>query len=230
MLAVLLFMRIYIIRHGEPDYEKDSLTEDGIKEALALSKYLSTIKLDFLFTSPIPRARETSSYTEKLLGLEAKILPWTEEVKLNAPDGSDFMPYYMNPENFREESYLNNDSWQSTFKKIINESDSLIESFGWKRNGHQYRYLSHKKHPKNIQIAFFCHGGFGLTYLSHLLQIPCHMVWSSFFLHTSSITTVLFDERPKSIATPRVIGLSALPHLYKNELQPSTTGIKSNYL
>ena len=33
-------MRIYIIRHGDPDYEHDTLTPRGEKEALALAPYL----------------------------------------------------------------------------------------------------------------------------------------------------------------------------------------------
>ena len=33
-------MRILIIRHGDPDYEHDSLTEKGLREANLLKKRL----------------------------------------------------------------------------------------------------------------------------------------------------------------------------------------------
>lgn len=36
-------MNIYIIRHGDPDYEKDSLTEKGWREAELLSRRLCKI-------------------------------------------------------------------------------------------------------------------------------------------------------------------------------------------
>ena len=34
-------MRLLFIRHGEPDYEKDSLTEKGFREAGYLAEYLA---------------------------------------------------------------------------------------------------------------------------------------------------------------------------------------------
>jgi broad specificity phosphatase PhoE len=225
-------MRIYLIRHGDPDYSTDSLTEAGKAEALSLSEYLASIKLDYLFTSPLGRARATASYTETRLAKEATVLDWTEEIKLPSPDGSDldFMTWYQSPENFRNQSYKKNDAWNEILQNITKESDSLIESLGWKRSGHQYHFLSEKNIHKDVQIAIFSHGGFGLTWLAYLLNIPYHYIWSSFFLHASSITTILFDERPQNVGTPRVIGLAALPHLYKNGLTPTRTGIQSNYL
>ncbi len=41
-----IVLKILIIRHGEPDYEKNTLTEKGFKEAIALSEKLSKIKID----------------------------------------------------------------------------------------------------------------------------------------------------------------------------------------
>lgn len=223
-------MKIYLIRHADPDYTTDSLTKVGKSEARFLSEFLSTVQIDQLFTSPIARARETASYTESLLSKDAEVLEWTEEIKLPAPDGSDFMAWYMNPENFRSQTYEDNESWQKTIRNIELQSDAWLEGLGWKRQGHQYHFQPEKGVIRELQIALFCHGGFGLTWLAHLLQIPYHCMWSSFFLHTSSVTTILFDERPSSVATPRVIGLSALPHLYKNGMPPNTTGIKANYV
>ena len=37
-------MRILLIRHGDPDYENDALTEAGRKEAEALSERMKSIK------------------------------------------------------------------------------------------------------------------------------------------------------------------------------------------
>jgi len=54
-------------------------------------------------------------------------------------------------------------------------------------------------------------------------------VWSGFFLHTSSVTQILFDERGDGLATPRCLMMSALPHLFASRLDPSTAGIKANY-
>ena len=79
------------------------------------------------------------------------------------------------------------------------------------------------------RIALVCHGGFGLTWLSHLLAIPTPLMWAGFFLHTTSVTTILFDERTSGVAVPRCIGLSELTHLHLQGIPPGTSGIKANY-
>ena len=43
-------MRLLFIRHGEPDYSVDSLTEKGFEEAALLADYLSAReKIDEIF-------------------------------------------------------------------------------------------------------------------------------------------------------------------------------------
>ena len=41
-------MRILIVRHGDPDYDHDSLTEKGFREAELLSEKLKKEKLDYI--------------------------------------------------------------------------------------------------------------------------------------------------------------------------------------
>ena len=43
-------MKILIIRHAEPDYSIDSLTEKGHREAALLAEKLSKEKIDYLDT------------------------------------------------------------------------------------------------------------------------------------------------------------------------------------
>ena len=40
-------MRILIIRHGDPDYERDTLTEKGHREAQLLANRLGKEKIDY---------------------------------------------------------------------------------------------------------------------------------------------------------------------------------------
>lgn len=223
-------MRIYLIRHGEPDYSTDSLTASGRSEAEELAKFMSTLNLDKIYTSPLGRARETASYSEAVLGMQAEVLEWTSElITLRATDGSDLAAWEMNPEILRDTEIQDDETWHQALQKIVKESDVWLERLGWKRSGYAYRHVVGAKVPRSIQVALFCHMGFGLTWLSHLLNIPMRLIWSSFFLHTSSVTTILFDERSQLTATPRVISLSDLSHLYKSGIAPSTAGIKANY-
>ena len=73
-------MRLYLIRHGDPDYEKDVLTPAGILEAKALAKRLEKEGIDEIYYSPLGRARETMSYTAQLTGIKPELLEWTEEI------------------------------------------------------------------------------------------------------------------------------------------------------
>ncbi|MFH1377477.1 MAG: histidine phosphatase family protein [Planctomycetota bacterium] len=220
-------MRIYLIRHGDPHYPTDSLTEKGVDEARALADYIGTIKPNLLFVSPLGRARQTASYTEAVLNLQAEVLDWTRELDIRANDGSNRMAWDMTPLDFNQPAHQDDPAWQPSLISLAKESDAWIARLGWDKRGGAYHYNSERGIPKTLRVALFCHGGFGLTWLAHLLGIARHQMWSSFFLHTSSVTTILFDEREPGIATPRVIGLSELPHLYHSGFEPSRSGIKS---
>lgn len=73
-------MILYIIRHGEPIYGPDTLTELGQKQAVAVSRRFEKSGLDRIFSSPMGRARETAQPTADALGLPVKIEPWMREI------------------------------------------------------------------------------------------------------------------------------------------------------
>ena len=58
-------MRLLIVRHGDPDYSIDSLTEKGWKEAEYLSERLSKLDVKDFYVSPLGRAKDTASFTLK---------------------------------------------------------------------------------------------------------------------------------------------------------------------
>ena len=53
-------MLLYIIRHGEPDYTTDTLTERGRLQAEAVGKRMAASKIDRIFSSPMGRAIQTA--------------------------------------------------------------------------------------------------------------------------------------------------------------------------
>ena len=79
-------MKLLFIRHGDPDYEKDSLTEKGWHEAELLSQRMAETKVDAFYVSPLGRARDTASLTLKKLGREAEEKPWLREFHAPIPD------------------------------------------------------------------------------------------------------------------------------------------------
>ena len=58
-------MKIIFIRHGEPNYEIDSLTEKGWREAELLSKRTAKWNVTDFYCSPLGRAKDTASFTLK---------------------------------------------------------------------------------------------------------------------------------------------------------------------
>ena len=53
-------MRMVFVRHGEPDYEKDCLTEIGKKQAEAAAERLEREGIAEIYASPMGRASETA--------------------------------------------------------------------------------------------------------------------------------------------------------------------------
>ena len=82
-------VRLYIIRHADPDYDTDrenggSLTDHGKLEAKALGEYLKSEGLTHAYTSPMGRARLTAELALKdnfpTLLENLKVEPWTKEL------------------------------------------------------------------------------------------------------------------------------------------------------
>ena len=55
-------MRLLIIRHGDPDYENDTLTEKGWREARLLAERLCKMNIKDFYVSPLGRAQATASW------------------------------------------------------------------------------------------------------------------------------------------------------------------------
>ena len=72
-------MEIVFIRHGDPNYELDALTEKGILEAKALIPRVEKMNADYYYVSPLGRARQTAQIAMERIDKEAKVLDWLRE-------------------------------------------------------------------------------------------------------------------------------------------------------
>jgi broad specificity phosphatase PhoE len=232
-------MRLYIVRHAEPDYSIDSLTPAGHREAQALAERMVKLAPTHLFSSPVQRARHTCQYTAQKLGVEPGIEKWTAELgqcrQAYEPwgglciwdcPGELVRARYPLPtrDNWFEMPEFSNPLYRESLEMVGRESDAFFTRFGYVREGGRYRI----ERPNQYRITLFCHGGFGLWWLAHLLEIPLPLVFSGFFLPPSSVTTVLFDERSKDWAVPRSLGMGDVSHLYAAGLPVSNSGVKAN--
>ena len=233
-------MRLYIIRHADPDYENNTITPEGHLEAKALARRMAKEKLHKIYASPMGRAQHTMQYTADALKLKSTTENWTAELESWRADqnkygismiwdvpgekirGGEKVPHH---HDWHEHDPFDDAKLKQEYEKICAQSDAFFLRHGYERKGHRYRCVK----PHQERIAVFCHGGFGLTWLSHLLALPLPMVWSGFWLPPSSVTTVLLDERSKEWAVPRCIGMADCSHLYEAGLPIRPRGIKTNF-
>ncbi len=61
-------MRLIFIRHGDPDYVNDTLTDQGKIEAKLLADVIGDFGIDDIYVSPLGRARATAEYSLRALG------------------------------------------------------------------------------------------------------------------------------------------------------------------
>ncbi|MCH4889648.1 histidine phosphatase family protein [Acidaminobacter sp. JC074] len=230
-------MRLYIIRHGDPNYELDTLTPNGRLQAKALAKKLKEEGITKIYSSPLGRALETMSYTADLLEIEPVVLDWTRELSgmdiksdgfgefkaWNVP-GELVLKRLPNHENWEDNQLFDGLDIGPTYKSLIDHSNEFLESLGYRREENVYKVLKSNEE----RIAVFCHGAFTRTWLSHLLNIPLSIMWASFWLSPTSVTTLIFEVRSKEYAAPRCIGFSDTSHLYESGLSTSYIGIPAN--
>ena len=109
-------MRLILIRHGHPNYEKDCLTALGQCQAEAAAERLAGERIEAIYTSPMGRARETAEATAHRLGFtEMETLPFMHELYRGTRDGSQMFakgnPWSVAFEMIRMGSSLTDPNW-----------------------------------------------------------------------------------------------------------------------
>jgi broad specificity phosphatase PhoE len=231
-------VRVYVIRHADPDYANDTITRQGHIEARALSERLADYKLDTIFASPLGRAQDTARYSSERIGLPIHTEGWLTELNLRVSIGSrhDVAAWNVPGDKIRSRSGTGDSSvWTSApeiriplvetaIESVANASDEFFRRLGFERNDHRYSILE----PNNRQIAVFCHNGLGLTWMAHILAVPTSLMWGSFWLSPSSVSTLLFEEHSSGWATPRCLCISDTSHLSTLGIPVQTGGLTMN--
>lgn len=243
-------MKLLIIRHGDPDYEHDTLTERGWQEARLLAKRLAPLDIRDIYVSPLGRARDTASCTLKAMNRSATAVcdwlrefPAVLEFKKNPAlmaahphmrqheDGSyytdhvwDLMPAYWTG----HEDLYDRNRWQES--EICSISDikdcyrRVTEGFDALLAEHGYvrqGNLYRVTAPNTDTLAFFCHFGLACVLLSHLWSVSPFPLWHGMVFAPTSVTTVCTEEREKGIASFRASQLGDVSHLYAAGQEPS---------
>lgn len=226
-------MKLLLIRHGDPDYEHDSLTETGWLEAELLADRLAKEPAEYYYVSCLGRARDTASRTMDRLGRTAEICDWLQEfrgaaVKPNEPDGPSLAWDWLPADLAKDDRFFDADHWfeadgflrpaiQQEYDWVCSNFDVLLEKHGYRRNGRYYEVLNRNSDT----LVFFCHFGLECVLLSHLLGISPVSLWQGFCAPPSSVTTVHTEERQEGLASFRVSAFGDTSHLYCAGRKPS---------
>ena len=231
-------MKILIVRHGEPNYEENTLTDKGFAEAKYLSEKLGKIKVDEIYSSPLNRAWLTAKPTADLHNKEIIVLDWLTEFPgtcLDPYTGKNTIPWNQMPELWvnKKEYYdihtWKNEAWISTgtvnekYDYVVNEFDKLLQQYGYYRDNIIYKCEENSEKT----IVIFCHFALGMVLISHLCGISPVLLWQTMFLPTSSVTTFVTEERVKGEIVFKCMQLGDTSHLYANNEEVSKSGLYS---
>ena len=224
-------MLFYLIRHGEPNYDLDTLTPRGFEQAEALARRMALHGLDRIYASPLGRAQDTARPTAKLLGLPIEIEPWSSEELAWADfavldeNGKHQWAFFCQNTKIRNEKTRNltMDNWYTAepyahihgkegFERIRAGADDFFARQGYVREGESYRQVR----PNEDRVALFCHQGLGTALISHICGLPLPMLWNHSMTPTSSVSTIIMDRfrADDPIAVARVLSMGDTGHLY----------------
>lgn len=228
-------MKLIIIRHGDPDYVHDSLTETGRVEAKCAADRLKGHNITAFYVSPLGRAQETARYTLEAMHRTAVTLPWLREfdAPIEHPDtGDKRVPWDWLPGVWtKEDAYYSKTRWAQTdvmqkfhvgkeAEIVWNGLDTLLAEYGYHRDGNYYRVERPDNAPCET-IVLFCHFGVECVILSHLIGASPMVLWHGLCAAPTAFTVVTTEERRKGIASFRINTFGDTGHLYAAGLEPS---------
>ena len=216
-------MKLIFIRHGDPNYELDCLTERGMREADLLASRLAKLAVKAIYSSPQGRAYETMLPTAEKLGMDFVVLPWLEEFKgiINRPDvDHPFITWDWLPEDLvKEPRFLSADTWMEPdviaksdvpekAQRVYDGIDAILAQYGYIHDGKLFRV----EKGNNDTLLFFCHFGVETLILSYLINASPMVLWHGFCSAPTAVIYCESEERRKGIASWR-INFGDLSHL-----------------
>ena len=224
-------MKLLIIRHGDPNYEIDSLTEQGVIEAELLSKKLCKMDIKDFYVSPLGRAQKTASYTLEKMGRQAETLDWLREFppQIDKPNEAKSICWDWLPKDWLDiPEFHDVNKWftvgpmkdanvEAAYEKVCKGLDELLAKHGYVRNGLRYDAVS----PNEDTIVLFCHFGLECILLSHLINISPMLLWHGACAAPTSITKLITEERERGIAYFRMGCFGDVSHLYVADVEPA---------
>ena len=224
-------MKLLIIRHGDPIYETDSLTEQGKIEAELLSSKLCKKDIKAFYVSPLGRARLTAQYTLDKMDRTATVCDWLQEFppQINKPNEAKSICWDWLPKDWLDiPEFHDVNKWftvgpmkeanvEAAYRHVCDGLDHMLAEHGYVRNGLRYDAVN----PNEDTIVLFCHFGLECILLSHLLNISPMLLWHGACAAPTSVTKLITEERERGIAYFRMGTFGDISHLYAGGVEPA---------
>ena len=227
-------MLLFLIRHGDPVYNPDSLTPLGVRQAEAVAKRLCLYGIDNVFTSTSKRAIQTAIPTCEILKKEHTELDWCNEShawrnftvvnedgkRTWMSDNDKCRELFVSEEirmlgdNWFEHPFFKDTNCKGGIEFINKNVDEFLSALGYVHNRKNHTY--HNTEENEERIALFAHSGFTNNFLSSVLDIPYPMFCTHFAVTHTGMTVIKFDN--KETLVPKILTFSNDSHLYKEGL------------
>ena len=222
-------MRIIFVRHGEPDYARDCLTDEGRRQAAAAAERLAGEGISEIYASPCGRAMETARYTARRLGLPVVTLDYMHEIAW----GGEGVPHGGHPwtlgdcmlaEGFdfsagdwRAHPYFRDNVATEYYGRIAPQIDAFLAGFGYRHEGRRFFCAG----GADRTVALFSHGGSGACALAHILALPFPYVASVLPYDFTSVIILDFPVNEGRYIFPRVELFNDCAHIHAGGRRPA---------
>ena len=228
-------MILYYVRHGDPIYNPNQLTDLGLRQAEAVGRRLAVHGIDKVYSSPSNRAYQTAQPLCQITKQTATVLDWADEdlayadLTLFDDDGRKEWVFrhkigktqLIKPDVLAlgRQWYTHPDFAGTNFgpgiQRIQQETNALLESLGYRHDLEKNCYYALRDNQD--RVAFFAHEGVGMAVLSCMLDIPYPLFASHFAMTHTGVTVIHFQEQD-GIVLPKVLTYSNDSHLYREGL------------
>ena len=232
-------MLLLYIRHADPIYSPDSITPLGERQAEAIGRRIARYGVDEIYASTSKRAQMTAKPASEMLKKEVV----TSEIFLEDRVFTDFAipgengkrrwfwgipkmkQLLSSPEVLQlgQEWYKHPElsQFEKGFMRIYDELDEFLLSKGYahERGTGRYKIVE----PSKRRTAIFAHAGYGVAFLSCLLDIPFPLVTLHFDLQPSGMIAINFEDSESGYCIPRLLTYSNDAHLYAENI-PANRG------
>jgi len=199
-------MNLYLIRHGEPDIPEGLIQDDfplselGHHQARVLSESFQAVSLDYLFASPLIRARQTAEWINRDRNLSLRLDKDFQEIQAGEMAGLSrreiFQRYgetlQARPYPLMEYGYVQGETSQQFHQRVV----AAFEKHIWS---------PFSKSPVNV--ALVAHGGVICVILLYFLGLVFDG-YLTFLVEFTGITHI--DTRH---GRPRIRSFNDLTHL-----------------